>query len=482
MRRLQALVVFLSLCCLPWARAAAQPIDSSATFGQRLGTGRLSAVALSTVEPRYRWLVDLGYNYSRSPLMATNTGLTGTRNLVADQHQTELKLVLGLPHIQVGLAMPLVVYQNGEPWIDSAGVSHDGVHWFAVGDLRLHAKAMLLDPRRHGFGIAVGVDLAVPTGQGDHFTSSPSVVFRPRLVLDYWVKRVAYFALNLAYVLRQAERLEELIIDDQLELSLGLMVRFGVLGRPFFLFAEIVAATQVSDPFGVDGGTPVEGRFGIRLSNSDNFFLDIGWGAALNHADGLPRYRVMMNLGMTFLMPGMSRERKRPADRDKDGVPDSQDRCPNQSEDLDGFEDADGCPEPGEAVLSPQDRKQYRRPAKPRWWQKWRKKRDLAKTKRDRKAARKKRDAAARKTSTGDSKNSQLQKRLKKRSKRLSEKISKLSKRLKAGSKRVKKSAKSLSHKIKQARPRPRPSPRPRPRAQPKPRPHPRPTSPTRPR
>ncbi|HEY6475881.1 MAG TPA: OmpA family protein [Polyangia bacterium] len=33
-------------------------------------------------------------------------------------------------------------------------------------------------------------------------------------------------------------------------------------------------------------------------------------------------------------------------DADKDGIPDSADKCPNDPEDKDGFEDADGCPDP----------------------------------------------------------------------------------------------------------------------------------------
>ena len=33
-------------------------------------------------------------------------------------------------------------------------------------------------------------------------------------------------------------------------------------------------------------------------------------------------------------------------DNDKDGIPDALDRCPNEPEDKDGFEDADGCPDP----------------------------------------------------------------------------------------------------------------------------------------
>jgi len=35
-----------------------------------------------------------------------------------------------------------------------------------------------------------------------------------------------------------------------------------------------------------------------------------------------------------------------PSDRDGDGIPDPDDACPDEPEDLDGFEDADGCPDP----------------------------------------------------------------------------------------------------------------------------------------
>src|SRR6202042_3348970 len=33
-------------------------------------------------------------------------------------------------------------------------------------------------------------------------------------------------------------------------------------------------------------------------------------------------------------------------DRDGDGIPDDVDKCPDQPEDKDGFQDADGCPDP----------------------------------------------------------------------------------------------------------------------------------------
>jgi hypothetical protein len=34
------------------------------------------------------------------------------------------------------------------------------------------------------------------------------------------------------------------------------------------------------------------------------------------------------------------------ADSDKDGIPDYRDGCPRQAEDVDGFRDEDGCPDP----------------------------------------------------------------------------------------------------------------------------------------
>ena len=34
------------------------------------------------------------------------------------------------------------------------------------------------------------------------------------------------------------------------------------------------------------------------------------------------------------------------SDRDGDGVPDDRDKCPDDPEDRDGFQDADGCPDP----------------------------------------------------------------------------------------------------------------------------------------
>ncbi len=51
-------------------------------------------------------------------------------------------------------------------------------------------------------------------------------------------------------------------------------------------------------------------------------------------------------------------EEPKPQDRDGDGIPDDLDKCPDDPEDKDGFEDSDGCPEPdndGDGIPDAQD-------------------------------------------------------------------------------------------------------------------------------
>src|SRR5690606_18155294 len=47
------------------------------------------------------------------------------------------------------------------------------------------------------------------------------------------------------------------------------------------------------------------------------------------------------------------------ADNDGDGLADAQDKCPNEAEDKDGFQDDDGCPDPdndGDGVADASDK------------------------------------------------------------------------------------------------------------------------------
>ena len=69
--------------------------------------------------------------------------------------------------------------------------------------------------------------------------------------------------------------------------------------------------------------------------------LYAGGGAGLTDGPAMPDLRVLFGLRYMVGVP----ERGRPHDADNDGVADHVDRCLRQPEDLDGFQDDDGCPE-----------------------------------------------------------------------------------------------------------------------------------------
>src|SRR5262249_38301529 len=78
------------------------------------------------------------------------------------------------------------------------------------------------------------------------------------------------------------------------------------------------------------------------------FAIGVAVGRGLTHAAGSPALRGVFALTIT-----PSAEELRPivapkpdGDADGDGIPDSRDKCPNEPEDFDQFQDEDGRPDP----------------------------------------------------------------------------------------------------------------------------------------
>jgi len=90
------------------------------------------------------------------------------------------------------------------------------------------------------------------------------------------------------------------------------------------------------------------GRYYLMPGNEvDNAGMSRFWGPG--HVDA--------NTGMMEAMVGLTWWFGA-ADRDHDGIPDDRDSCPDQPEDMDGYNDLDGCPEPDndrDGILDEQD-------------------------------------------------------------------------------------------------------------------------------
>ncbi len=104
-------------------------------------------------------------------------------------------------------------------------------------------------------------------------------------------------------------------------------------------------------------------EFGVRYIISELFSINASVGLNFvnaDHIDGLSisstsnDYFSTFNLGLSYAL-----SLSEPDDKDGDGIKDSDDNCPYQEEDFDGFEDADGCPEydnDGDGIIDSKDK------------------------------------------------------------------------------------------------------------------------------
>ncbi|MCX7808367.1 MAG: hypothetical protein N2515_07145, partial [Deltaproteobacteria bacterium] len=99
---------------------------------------------------------------------------------------------------------------------------------------------------------------------------------------------------------------------------------------------EVDVTTDAENPFGNSGSTSGEWRIGWRNSS----IRDIEWGGAVGTGTasgvGAPIFRGVL---WASWLP-------RVHDKDGDGIIDEKDECITLPEDMDGFEDQNGCPEP----------------------------------------------------------------------------------------------------------------------------------------
>ena len=125
---------------------------------------------------------------------------------------------------------------------------------------------------------------------------------------------------------------------------------------PFVLFGGgAMQIVSTKDPDVIAKDTDAELYAGIGAK----YRVDNGWGLRVDARILFPPssanngatidYEGLLSIYKEFgrKMPEKAVEKPTgPKDSDGDGIPDDQDKCPNAPEDKDGFQDADGCPDP----------------------------------------------------------------------------------------------------------------------------------------
>ncbi len=224
-----------------------------------------------------------------------------------------------LERLRLGLNLPVLLYNQGEAGL-LKGIRYEGpTSDQGVGDLRFSLDVRLVGAYRDAFTLGVGASLWVPTGSRQDYASDGAVRVAPRLLVAGNPGIFAY-ALKAGFTHHAGDGKpfgEETTgggTDAFAAASAG--VRF--LGDTGLVGPEVSTSSSV-DGFFARRTTPVEALLGSHVTFGA-FRWGLGVGGGLTRGYGSPTSRVLFNVEWS---PAIV------LDRDKDGVDDLADACPD---------------------------------------------------------------------------------------------------------------------------------------------------------
>ncbi len=350
MRRTLLALTLLVACLAPFALAAptasAQPRGdfSVMRFTPAPGPGNYFMTDGAAVRGHMTGSAGLLIDYAHQPFSlydatcnpdGTNCHVSGTATQIV-QYTAAAHLFGTLAlfdRLQIGLILPLAITE-GQPFtpLSAMGMGISGTTGpvFAVGDARLHLKVNFLDDHSSGFRLGAVVYGTAPIGHAmapGRYVGDETPTVGGHLTLEL-VNSGLHVAGNIGGIWRDGQTLYSTQAGGQLTDAFAMGYDITPLVD---VFAEVNGATSFSSQ--VDENS-LEARLGARLRVDDVVF-SLGGGAGLIAGVGVPVFRA---LGGFMWAPVSS-------DEDGDGIPDAIDSCPSEAEDIDDFDDADGCPD-----------------------------------------------------------------------------------------------------------------------------------------
>ena len=292
------------------------------------------------VLPDLSWDTGLWLGYAENALVLYDSN-TGRRlgPLLKSRLGGSIVGTVGLfGFLQVGAEVPLILYQDRPANItDATSAPLNKLRSVGFGDIRLVPKAQLLSTANQGIDVSLLASLGIPSGGEHDYFGNRGASFAPELALSRALGPVR-LAANVGYLLRKDVQVVNLEVEDELSLRGGIGYRFAEQaggGRPIELDVNIATATAAAHPWQDRRQAPLELLAQAAYDLPVGLYLFAGGGVGLNRGYGTPDWRVFAGVRWAML----------DNDKDKDGIPDAVDQCPDQPEDFDGFADDDGCPD-----------------------------------------------------------------------------------------------------------------------------------------
>lgn len=380
--------------------------DSTAITAQQYepgpGANDVLGVQSSQIQGHLEWQLGAQLNVADDVLEVRDLSTDDTIDKIIES-QTGFDIVgaLGIrDRFEIGLVIPFTPYRtHGET---SLGSVPNDLSAAALGDIRLIPK-VAVPGLPDSFGLAISLPLTLPTGKNTQFYGEGSIGIEPRLLAEVRLSNGTQIAANVGFRLRSEKQFVNLNLGNEFTYGVGARVPFKIQNMNLAALATLVGS-QVS---GGDGGEerPLEALVGAEYRPTEKLVVMLAGGPGLSSGYGTPDFRIVAGVRFHHKPekkpeclygeedmdgfedddecadpdndgdeiadeqdvcpnePGVADnpglvgcpkdpladagdplpELEQPADPDGDNITGDDDNCPTGAEDIDSFEDMDGC-------------------------------------------------------------------------------------------------------------------------------------------
>jgi len=298
-----------------------------------------------TLQPGIGGIVTLNYAYRPLQFVdpSTREPVIGVADNLIAFHGT----VSGNPTrwFRAGLTFPFAQFlATAEEGVDAAEQLGGSGRTVGVGDLTLTLGFTPVQSKGKGFAMSLVPRFVFPTGSKFMWLGAGSFGVGGDLSLG-GVWPGFRFAVYGGYLWRnKASAVSNLVQDDELRFGTGFGIRLGErkvweIGAEFYAGIVVVPYGEdlVGDKYDPASHMPAEFIVaGMYADPEKIYWLRFGGGTGVSRGWGSPDLRLFASVGIGT---------HDPSDRDRDGIPDEDDACPDTPEDFDKYQDEDGCPE-----------------------------------------------------------------------------------------------------------------------------------------
>jgi outer membrane protein OmpA-like peptidoglycan-associated protein len=323
-------------------------------------------------------------HYESQPLVVRSADGSRIYSVIDRQASVHLLAGVGIAgRLELGIDVPVIVMQRGDtiPTIPNFDLDASDAG-AGAGDVRFAAKLQFFtthtDESPGGTALALVVEVFFPTGNQDMFQGE-GWRFSPTLVFDGVTENRHRISLSAGYTHRSDLESAGLSVGGTFDWGFAVQFRSQYVHVVPEIRGSIVVAAEDLDYEEM----PVETALNFRFLPVPQLQIQVGGGVGLFQGVGSPDYRVMFGLSWLQVPDGdrdgdgirnasdacpdvaedmdqfQDEDGCPDLDNDSDGIPDTADACPNDPEDGDGFEDEDGCPDPDndeDRILDADDR------------------------------------------------------------------------------------------------------------------------------